>query len=249
MRKKKNCESFLKCGGNITITASLIVLVVFIAGLLVGGVFAVERASNGKIFINQTGGTFADGWNAAKKKLADSGVITFKTSSLSGQITKINGQKISFSTALVNSLDDESLKNRIADVDNNTKIILYRLKSADKLAADKKEAQAEMKTLQEQRAVLHEKINQCGQTASQASKDCLDARVNYDNVTQQMVAAEKKMSIYEEIDNASIIDMKEGMSITVVAQKIKTGDNFKLEDIAAKPEFIAGTIQVREANN
>jgi hypothetical protein len=253
-RKKTFRGDSIMSAGNIPIIASIIVLVAFIAGLMIGSLVAV-KAYSGSAPVSISGGSFAQGYAAAKKKLADSGAITYKTSSLSGQITKINGQKISFSTALVNSLDDESLKNRIADVDDNTEIILYRLKSADTLAADQKEAQTEMKTLQEQREVLHEKINQCGQAASQASKDCLETGVSYDYVTQQIVAAEKKMGIYEEIDNALITDLKEGMNITVIAQKVKASVDSKplltvsFENIAENPEFIAGTIQAREVNN
>jgi hypothetical protein len=254
MRKKKSCESFLKSGGNITIIASLVVLVVFIAGLLVGGIFAVERAGNGQAFLSPIAGSFADGWNAAKKKLADSGLITVRASLLSGQIAKISGQKIYFSTALINPLDDESLKNRIADINSNTKIILYRFKSADKQASDQKEAQVEMKTLQEQQTVLQGKINQCG-LIIEVKKDCQTARESYNNLTRQIMAAQQKMELYEKIDNAAIADLKAGMDITAIAQEIKTADNSNhspmgnFEDISAQPEFVAGIIQAREENN
>ncbi len=72
MTKRKISKGITKSGGNIPVVASIIVLVAFIAGLLLGSLVIAKAVSGKNVLISQMTGSYADGYNAAKKIINDS---------------------------------------------------------------------------------------------------------------------------------------------------------------------------------
>jgi len=130
-----------------TIIISLVVaLVFFTLGYLVGG---TNVTSTGQLAIGAN--TYQAGWEAAKKRLADSGfaapMANFEIKNVSGQVAAIKGNVITLKIRPLEPLADPSLDERIINVDANTKIYIQEQK-------DQAEYQAEMaefnKKMQEQ---------------------------------------------------------------------------------------------------
>ena len=273
MTKRKLEKNVMKHGGNIPLVASIIVLIAFVAGLLVGTLVVAKTSGGNKLsgLVSPMTGAFADGWNAAKKKLAEFNPQMGNVSSLSGQITAVKGKEISFKTALINPLDDESLKTRIAVIDNNTKITVWKLKTSEQAAKDQKESQATTASLQKESEALRATINDCNQkmmktaaptaaptaAITEESADCKTARAKSDANMKAMVDAQQKMDVYQKVDNASLSDVKVGWNISVMSLALKTGDATKAptpmmsqyENIASSQKFTASSIDVREMSN
>ncbi|MDD4902580.1 MAG: hypothetical protein PHE24_05615 [Patescibacteria group bacterium] len=264
MRKNKIAKGIVKSNGNIPVVLSIIVLVAFIAGLLLGSLVIAKAVGGKNVFISQMTGSFADGYNAAKKKLADVGMFVSQSPSLSGQITKVSGNEITFTAPLPNPLDDESLKTRIAVVSKDTVITLYRLKPAEKAASDLKEGQAEMAVLQTQMAALQTQLNKCmmppaaaaqASAANGPSEECQAASKSYNEAIQKSNQAGQKMDAYEKVDKAAITDLKAGMQISVLGQEIKQADNQtapmamtgNFADISQQAKFTVSQVTAREA--
>ncbi len=251
----------MKHNGNITLVTSLIVLVAFVAGLLVG-TLVVAKAYGGTgltALVSPMTGAFTDGWNAAKKKIAEINPMMNNVSSLSGQIKEINGKEISFTAALINPLDDESLKTRIAVVNNDTKITVWKLKSADQAAKDRTEGQAQVAKAQKDIADLNAQIMVCEQKRTSSSTgpavvieesaNCKAARAQSIELMKTMSDASLKMEMYQKIDNASLSDIKAGWNITAVAlvtNKATSTMMAQYENIVSSQKFTASAIDVRE---
>ncbi|HTW96931.1 MAG TPA: hypothetical protein VMD74_04720 [Candidatus Methylomirabilis sp.] len=248
MRKKKTSCNFLMCGGNIPLVSSIVVLVAFIFGLLLGSIVMARSVGGPVSLISSMTGSYADGYNAAKKKLADSGLVpALPKGVLNGQIAKINGNEVSFTSALANPLDDEALKNRVAVVDSNTTITLYRQKSAEKLAADQQAAQTEISALQ---ATLNDERMKLSKCNGSSPANCQSLNQEYNDNLQKFNTAEALTDVFEKVDNAALGDLKEGMQISVSGREIKTegqaAPGANLEDISTQLKFTAGSIIARE---
>ena len=77
--------------------------------------------------------TFQAGWEAAKARLTETGLVpmaaNIETKTVSGEIKEINGNKISLKIRPLEPLADPELDNRVVTVDDNTKI--YQLEPKD----------------------------------------------------------------------------------------------------------------------
>ena len=183
---------------------------------------------------------------------------------LYGQITAVSGKEVTFTTNLINPLDDESLKTRTAVINDNTKINVWKLKSADQAAKDRANAQAALASLQKQSDTLRATVGVCDQKRINAvipmvvvdeSADCKDARTQSDLIMKAMNDANAKMDMYQKIDNPSLSDIKAGWNITAVALAMKTSGSDKdpmllvlqYENIASVQKFTASSIDVHEA--
>jgi hypothetical protein len=259
MAKRKMVKGMIRSGGNVPVVASIIVLVAFIAGLLLGSLVLARSVSGKNILISPMTGSFADGYNAAKKKLNDSGYFPHQNGTLSGQITGVNSNEVAFTAPLVNPLDDASLKTRTAVVTNDTTITLYRLKSADQLAADQQNGQKQMTDLQSQISSLQSQMNKCGPAAigfTANSADCQTISKEYSDALQQMNQANQLMDMYVKVNNASLNDIKSGMQITVYGEKVQQPSNSQpaalaplmnsFADISEQAKFNVSLIEVRE---
>jgi hypothetical protein len=258
MTKRKFSKSFLRTSGNIPVVASLIVLVAFIAGLLIG-TLVTTKAIGGKT-INR--GSYVEGYNAAKNKLDASGMIPSFPGILSGQITAINGKEISFSVSLRNPLDDESLKTRVAVIDDSTKITLYHYKDSEQSAVDRGDAQKTLSDTQGKISSLQDKIDKCRSSAAEASStnnssNCDSLSQKYNDLLKKQTDAFKKMDMFDEVSNASLSDIKPGMQITVYGTAINTATTTEngsapmpggsdLTDISNQAKFNVSRIEVRE---
>jgi hypothetical protein len=259
MKKKSFGRGVMKSSGKISVVASIIVLVAFVAGLLVGSLVVV-KSSAGKITLaNPMTGAFADGWNAAKKKLAEFNPMMNNVSSLSGQVQSVNGKEVSFSTSLINPLDDESLKTRIAVINDDTKISVWKMKSAEQMAADQKDGQEEMAELQEESMELNKEMSSCmekrmANPESGAGDACQAVNEKSNKMNQAMMAAQQKMDMYQKIENAGPGDIKAGWNISVTAAPAEKSADVEspmgmfsqYENIASSNKFIVSAIDVRE---
>lgn len=259
MSKRKLEKSVMRCGGNVPVVASIIVLVAFIAGLLLGTLVVAKSYSGGSIsaLISPMTGSFADGYNAAKKKLADSGFFGRQmTGSLSGQITKVSGNEVTFTAPLVNPLDDESLKTRTAVADDKTTITLYRQKTADQITADQKAGQTETADAQSQIASFQKQLNKCGPGGTSSNTaDCQKIYDDYNAAMQKLNDARALMDNFAKVDNAKLSDLQAGMQITVYGAEIKQAANQpaapmppagNFTDISEQAKFTASQIIARE---
>lgn len=269
MTRRKLEKSILMHGGNVSLVTSVIVLVAFAAGLLVGTlvVAKVYGVNKGFSLVAPMTGSFADGWNAAKDKLASVNPMMSEASYLSGQVAAVNGKEISFTTELINPLDDESLKTRIAVIDDKTEITVWKLKSEEQAAKDREEAQAKLSVLQKESEALRANENACNQermgTAAgpaitgEESADCKIVRAKVMANMEAMSEAQQKMDMYQKIDNANSGDIKAGWNISVTAQAIETGneDNgpammrSQYENISSKQKFTVSSVDVRESQS
>jgi len=258
MRKKKISKSIFKSAGNIPVVASVIVLVAFIAGLLLGSLVIV-KSIGGKTTFSSSGvvmtGGYADGWNAAKKKVADSGMFPHQNGVLSGKIKQVNGDEVSFTAPLINPLDDQSLTNRTAVITKDTVINLYRQKTSDQIAADQKTAQSNMADARSQLSSLQSQESKCMMMAPTAStstdkSDCQTVNKKYNAAQQEMNAAMQLSDMFTKVDNATASDLKADMQVTVYgAATAQTGNQVmpgNYADISGQVKFNVSQIVARE---
>ncbi|MFH1583175.1 MAG: hypothetical protein ABIB72_02555 [Candidatus Falkowbacteria bacterium] len=130
-----------------TIIISLVVaLVFFTLGYLIG---SAKISPTGQLAIGAN--TYQAGWEAAKKRLADSGfglpMADFEINNVSGQVTAVKGDAITLKIMPLELLADPNLDERIIKVDANTKI--YVLEQKDQ-AEYQKEMEDFDKKMQEQ---------------------------------------------------------------------------------------------------
>jgi hypothetical protein len=249
MPRRKISKSFLKSGGNMPVVATLMVLIAFIAGLLFGTLLLAK--SVGRI-TGIDSGSYAAGYDAAKKKLADSGLFPRQNGFLSGQITGVSGNEITFSAPLLNPLDDESLKTRVATVSGDTVVNLYRQKTADQAAADLNAGQKTMEDLQLKINSLQNKVDKC--LVNPAGKGCDTAAQEYSDALQKQKQASEQMDAFEKISNPPLTDLKVGMQITVYGEKVRQPENQTVgspvteafSDISQAVKFTASLIEVRQ---
>ena len=125
---------------NLIVIVLNVAVVCFILGFLVSSQLNKTQGKLGQIIGGQN--TFQAGWEAAKQRLAETGfaplAVDMEIKSLSGQVQKIEGSKISLKIRPLEPLADPALDNRIVETDNNTKI--YKL-----VQKDTSEYQKEMK--------------------------------------------------------------------------------------------------------
>lgn len=91
--------------------------------------------------------TFDAGWEAAKKKIEETPYVpmgTSETKKIDGKITKTEQNKIEIEARLLNPLDDEKLKNRTIDVDDNTEIIINRQKDRETIRKEQDDYNAKI---------------------------------------------------------------------------------------------------------
>jgi hypothetical protein len=245
-RKKVHQASSSLQTGNIPIIASIVVLIAFITGLMVGSLVAVKAYGSG---VSKGGGSFSQGYAVAKKRLADSGLLTNQAVSfLSGQVNKIVGEEITFSTKLLNPLDNDSLKTRIAVIGADTDITLVSLKSPRLSAADQEAIQKEITDLQTKQSVLQSEVIKCYKAMNSAQ--CQKVSKKNDDLAEKITEAFQKMNPYEKARAASLNEIKPGMQITVFSKEIKSADSnssvTSQEDISSKIKFDAKRVEFME---
>lgn len=265
MKKNKFFKNVLKHGGSISLVTSIIVLVAFAVGVIVGTLavtkfYGVKNISS--IVTPMTGG-FADGWKAARAKLAETNPMMNNTSSLSGQVKEVKGKEISFTAGLINPLDDESLKTRTVIVGDDTKITVYKLKNTEQLTKDREEAQASLASLQKENNSINTELSECNKasmngatpaTMTNESDSCKQAREKFNKNMQAMNEAQQKMDMYQKVDGAKLSDIQSGWNITVMAEVVKKGEDkdpammSQYVNISSAQKFTASSIDVREVN-
>lgn len=128
-----------------TIIISLIVaLVFFIFGYFVGGIQVGPGpvGQSASVQLIQGDNTYQAGYEAAKKRLAESGYApmnNFEVKNVSGEVTAVKGKTITLKIRPLEPLADSSLDVRTVTVDANTKIyiseqkdqVLYQKEMAD----------------------------------------------------------------------------------------------------------------------
>lgn len=137
-------------------TKNIIVLLLAVAialgvGVYLGTSFVSPNGTGQMAKILPSQNNYQAGWDAAKKRLADSGTIpmmgNLEIKNISGEVTVVKGNSITLKIRPLEPLADPSLDERIVQVDNNTKITILAQK-------DQKEYQSEMaefqKKMQEQ---------------------------------------------------------------------------------------------------
>ena len=217
MIKKKITKSALSSAGNIPVVASIIVLVAFIAGLLLGSLVVAKSVSGG---VASTGNTFAAGWNAAKAKIKAAnlpGMFMFgEIKSLSGQVKSVDGNKITIASQLYNPLWDASLKTRIVVIGSETTITIRTQPSAETIQANQQKAQKDMSDLRTQMTALNVKLAKCA-PAQDASSTCGQEQKQLSDLQTQLMAAQRGMFAQAVDTVGTVSDIAVGDNISIVS--------------------------------
>jgi hypothetical protein len=241
MKRKKSSGNVFKSGGNIPVVASIIVLIAFIAGLLLGTLVVA------KSYIGLTGaktfsgtmmtGSYADGWNAAKAKLKNSnfGMMFGQVKNLSGQVSSVSGNKIVFSAPLSNPLWDDSLKTRTAIISKDTVITVSTPLSPEQMQANQQAGQKQMTDLRAQMDALNSKLADCSPTET-ASSTCGQNRQKINDLQTAMFAAQKLMMPISTQATGTLADILTGENISVISD----------QDISEVPQFAVKQIIVNK---
>jgi len=194
-----------------TIIISLVVALVFFAlGYLVGG---IRVSSTGQLVAGAN--TYQAGWEAAKKRLADTGFVpamgNFAVNNVSGQVTAIQGNAITIKIRPMEPLADPNLDQRTVQVDANTKIYVLAQK-------DQAQYQSEMAEYNKKMQEQVKNPAKPGQTPAAPTAPIMPPEF-----------FTKKQ--------ASISDIKAGTTINVIAadKDIKNTKQFSVAEIDLQP--------------
>lgn len=187
------------------IYGAIIAVVFFLSGFLISSRIYLETEKTILPLTSQKNDTYQAGWQAAKKRLQESGYLhimnaeTEDIKNISGAVQEINGNKLTIKIMPLEPLADPSLDIRIVVVEENTKITLKEQKSSEIF---NKEIEEYNKKMQDN---LKERLEE---------KSASDSNI----ITPPSFFTEKK---------ASIADIKTGMQIAVKAeQNIKEAKEF-----------------------
>jgi len=188
----------------------VVALIFFSLGYLIG---SAKVSPTGKLAIGAN--TFQAGWEAAKKRLADSGfaapMANLEINNVSGQVTAIQDNAITLKIRPLEPLADPSLDERIVKVDANTKI--YTLEQKDQA-----QYQSEM-------AEFNKKMQEQLKTPPQPGQAPISPA---DAIMPPEFFIKKE---------ASISDIKIGITVNVVAadKDIKNAKQFTAAEISLQP--------------
>ena len=188
----------------------VVALIFFSLGYLIG---SAKVSPTGKLAIGAN--TFQAGWEAAKKRLADSGfaapMANLEINNVSGQVTAIQDNAITLKIRPLEPLADPSLDERIVKVDANTKI--YTLEQKDQAEYQKEMADFDKKMQEQLKNPLEP-----GQAPIPPVGD----------------VGPPEFFVKKE---ASISDIKVGMNINVIAadKDIKNAKQFSAAEINLQP--------------
>jgi len=133
----------------LIIISLVVALVFFTLGYAVGG---TKVTSSGQLAVGAN--TYQAGWDAAKKRLADSGfadpMANLEVKNVSGEVTAVQGNAITLKIRSLEPLADPSLDERTIIVDANTKIYILEQKDQaqyqSEMADFNKKMQEQLKT-------------------------------------------------------------------------------------------------------
>ena len=131
---------------NKTTAAFILIAVIFFsAGIGVGILISGELKGVNPKYSEPN--TFEAGWEAAKKKVENSGAapaVKGETKTIKGRITEVKPDRIIISARLLNPLDDEKLKTRTVIIGGGTKIIIREEKSGKTIRKEHNEYNKKM---------------------------------------------------------------------------------------------------------
>lgn len=188
--------------------AVAVIVLIFILGILAGTKLRSSQSSAPDGSKN----TFNAGWEAAKKRLSESGFYPMGMTSsdvknLSGTITKINGKSITVKIRPLEPLADPQLDERVISIGNDTKIYAY----------ENKDPQAYQKELTEYNNLTRERMG------------------NPSTSTQPLMMPDFRIK-----KEADISNLKENQTINVVStENIKDKKSFTPTEISIEQEMTA----------
>jgi len=194
-----------------TIIISLVVaLVFFTLGYLIG---SINITPTGQLV--KGANTYQAGWDAAKKRLSDSGfaapMANLEIKNVSGQAIAVQGDAITLKIGPLEPLADPSLDERTINVDANTKIYILEQK-------DQTQYQSEMAEFNKKMQEQLKNPPKPGETPAAAAGAIMPP----------------EFFVKKE---ASISDIKVGMNINVIAadKDIKNAKQFSAAEINLQP--------------
>jgi len=188
----------------------VVALIFFSLGYLIG---SAKVSPTGKLAISAN--TFQAGWEAAKKRLADSGfaapMANLEIKNVSGQAIAVQGDAITLKIGPLEPLADPNLDERIVKIDNNTKIYILEQK-------DQTQYQSEMAEFNKKMQEQLKNPPKPGETPAAAAGAIMPP----------------EFFVKKE---ASISDIKVGMNINVIAadKDIKNAKQFSAAEINLQP--------------
>lgn len=190
----------------------LILVAGLAAGLAVGYAFGAKSKipSSGKVCINETAAQIKD-------KLVKTGAIREYANSLSGKILSVQGNEVKFEAPLVNPLQDESLKSRIAVVTAATKIYVSTPRTQAEMDKAIEDSAGEISKLQAELSASEVDIKDCF-AKSGGPTGCTDAQKRQQTI-QVKLDQLRSLSAASVRTEGTMSDIKPGWLITVSAGK------------------------------
>jgi len=198
----------------------LVTAIVFTSlGFAIAEIFGVEKffSVSKTVSLSQKENTFEAGWEAARKKIIDSGLMPpmLDVSFLNGSVKKINTDSFQMETNLISPLDDEIYKKRLVKFNNNTEIIIIRQFSEEERNKKIKENLVERKVWEEKLKGVNNEMEK------------MKIEMQIMQLIEPVISQEIK---------GEISDLKVGDNIVVKAT----------ENITYKKEFVAKKIVIDE---
>lgn len=239
-KKKKTSSSAGKSPLIIILTASLL------AGLAVGYALGFKNKS-----ISVSGLCLVGVPGELKEKLVKAGAIKEYANSLSGKILSVQGNEVSFEAALVNPLQDESLKTRTAVIMDQTKIYTLSFQSPEVRQKAIEETAPQIKNLQGELITLEVDIKSCyGGQGSVSTLSCQDINKKKQTVLEELSRLQALSGEYLRSEG-KFSDIRPGLLITALAGKAEKAfiDGGQAPDginIANEQRFEVAAIEVKE---
>jgi len=232
MSRKKNYNNITTGGGNVAMTTFVIVLIAFIGGVLFGSLTVAKSINSSSV---SSAGGFADGWNAAKAKMKNvnfPGMMFGELKSLSGQAKSVRGNKVVFSSPLINPLWDNSLATRTAIASNKTIVIVRAPISQEKIKANRQAGQERTTALRAEVEILNAKLMKCLPAEITATSTCGQERQKINSLQTNMMDAQRLMMNMFSEATGTLANIATGDNITVLsAENISEKNQFAVEQI------------------
>lgn len=226
----------------------IIILISFVAVLVVGVAAGYSLRAKGNDLSASTEPSFlSKDAQQIKDRLLQDGAISDYANSLSGIVSSVSGNEVSFSAPLVNPFQNESLENRIAVISPSTKLYFYSSRSQEEINEALKVYTSEIEKLQKELNDKSAVVKECYKSGN--ISDCADEQNAWKEVQNEIVSLQAKTSSYEKKE-ITASDIQPGWSITAYAGRAATSSIIAEGlNIADEKKFNAVGMEFREGSS
>jgi len=152
--------------------------------------------------------------------------------SLSGRVTEIKPDSVTFTAALPSPLLDDSLKTRTALITDKTEVVLLKTKTPEQYKKDLADGNSLLKPAMERVDNLKKTVDNCG---AATSSECVKAKADLETASAEVIKINDSMSPTSAYDGKPS-DLTGVITVTAVAAS----------DISSQSSFSAQKIELTE---